>query len=249
MKSITHWFLAGFLTVPAVASASDFGLAYDYWDSRVSGTLNDNGGVVDLKHDLGAESNDHHQFSSFLQTGPGWWRPDLAASYTQIKIEGSRTLSSSGLQFGSIVVLPGSNDTVVTRANIRDADVSLRYPFAVGPLHVSAGVTIKQLKGDISVQDITTGTRSDQPVDQTFPMAHALAEWPLPFSTSIAVSGNWVHYKNDSADEAKIMVRVPIFGPLEGRIGWQRKHYHVDDHGYLLDTTLQGAMAGIQLLF
>ena len=235
--------------MPAIASASDFGLAYDYWDSRVSGTLNDHGGKVDLERDLGAESKNHHQYSAFWQTGAGWWRPDLAASYTQIKIEGSRSLSSAGLQFGSVVVLPGSTDTLVTRANIRDADISLRYPFALGPLHVSAGVTIKQLKGDISVQDITTGTRNDQSVDETFPMVHALAEWPLPFNTSVAVSVNWIRYGNDSADEAKIMARVPIIGPLEARIGWQRKHYNVDDHGYLLDSTLQGVTAGMQVLF
>jgi hypothetical protein len=167
----------------------------------------------------------------------------------RIQVAGSNQSTSGGLQFGGIVLAPGVSTLLVTRADIRDTGVTLRYPFTLGVVRAAAGVTVRHLSGDIRVQDSTGAAQDDQTVNQTFPMAHLRLELPLAPRLSLVAGGNWIAGGGNRANDFTAEVRARILGPLGISAGWRSKYYHVSSNGYLLDTRLQGLLLGARLDF
>ncbi|MGH8504668.1 MAG: hypothetical protein ACRETM_01730 [Stenotrophobium sp.] len=249
MNKFFYTLLAGALLLPTLAQAQGFGLAYGNWDARVSGTITDNGAKLNLDRDLGAHATNRNSYALHWDTGPGWWRPDIAADYMRIQVAGNNQSTSGGLQFGGIVLAPGISTLLITHADIRDTGVTLRYPFTLGVVRAAAGVTVRRLDGDIRVQDSSGTAQSDQPVNKTFPMAHLRLELPLAPRLSLVASGNWIAGGGNRANDFTAEARARIIGPLSISAGWRYKYYYVSSNGYLLDTRLQGLLLGARLDF
>lgn len=249
MKKLIYTLLVSALLLPALANAQGFGLAYGNWDAHVSGTITDNGAQLNLDHDLGVHATNRNSYALHWETGPGWWRPDIAADYMRIQVSGSNQTTTGGLQFGGIILAPGISTLLVTHADIRDTGVTLRYPFTLGVVHAAAGVTVRHLDGDIRVQDSNGAAQSNQPVNETFPMAHLRLELPLAPRLGIVASGNWIAGGGNRANDFTVEARARIYGPFSISAGWRYKYYYVNSNGYLLDTRLQGLLLGARLDF
>lgn len=226
------------------AAASDLTLIADYWDFEVSGHVDRNGDVQDFEADLGVAARDHAAYSLAWNTGPGWWRPDLAASHTPISAGGQRVVSN-GLSFGPVVLIPGS--TALGDADLDDTDLTLRYPLRRGRSTLWGGLTIKRIAGMVVVRDQSDTAEDRERIDQVFPLLHLAAGTSLNDWLSLSAQGNVARYRDSEAYELRVGVSLGIAGPLGINLGWQRKHYRVSDGDYLLDATLSGAIAGIFL--
>ncbi|MGH8541325.1 MAG: hypothetical protein ACRETW_12580 [Stenotrophobium sp.] len=248
MKITSCLLLCGLLTAPTLSRAQGFALGYDNWNYRVSGIIDEGGTQLRLHRDLGVRPTSRDSYSLRWDTGPGWW-PDVAANYMRVQIEGDNPYTvSGGLQIGPLPILPPASTVLHTVADIHDADLTLSYPLQLGPVRASGGVMTKWLHGHIDVSD-SNGDQSIQQIDEIFPMAHLQLDLPLGRYLNLRAAGNAVAYQDDNASELRFDAQFRLLGPLTLNLGWQRKHYRVNDDGYLLNTTLQGVLLGVHLVF
>lgn len=247
MKALRLAAFSLILTLPFPAFAEHFYLGYDYWDYRVSGNYQDSSGNYDLGSGFDPSNSSRAMYRLRWDTGPGWWIPDLAASYGRIEVSGQKNVSTN-TGIGPIPITV--NSTADVYANVRDLDVTARWPWQFGWGRLSLGVTGKQLRGSVLITDTTSSTQSRESVDVTFPMAHAFLEIPIGSRLRLGVGGDWAALNGDEADNMVAMVRFKLIGPLDLTGGWQSKHYKVTSSGdYRLDTRLQGWQAGAELGF
>lgn len=232
------------LSTPALAT-DQFFLGYSYWDYKVSGDYQENGSRYDLDKGYAPSNSSRAIYRLRWDTGPGWWIPDLAASFGRIEVSGQQNITTD-TSIGPIPVTVDSTATAHT--NVRDLDVTARWPLQLGWGRLSLGVTGKQLRGDIVISDSATPTQTRESIKATFPMAHAFLEVPFGSRLRVGVGGDWAALDGDEADNIVAIVRLKVIGPLDLTAGWQSKHYKVHD-GYTLDTRLQGWQFGGELAF
>jgi hypothetical protein len=237
----------------AVAAVADdqigFALGYDHWNYKVSGLLVDEGTELRLHRDLGLKPINNDNFFLRLDTGAGWWRPDLSASYMRIVLDGSEPISGSALQLGSLNLLPVTA-TVLTNTGINDSELTFSYPLPIsflGSLKSSAGLTLKYLNGDLNIQQAGGGA-DVQKVNEFFPLIHLDLNLPLGRFVNLTTSGNWIQYAGEGAYEYSGGIEFRMLGPITLSARWQQKHYSVDD-GYTLHANLRGALLGVHLVF
>jgi len=240
-----------FTAVAPAARADDqqgFVLGYDMWNYKVSGLLVDDGTELRLHRDLGLKPINRDSFYLRWDTGPGWWRPDLSASYMRINLNCSEPVSGSAIQIGSINLLPVTA-TVLTNTGINDSELTFSYPLPIpflGPLHSSAGLTLKYLNGDLNIQQ-AGGVSDYQKVNELFPMVHLALNLPLGRYVNLTTSGNWIEYAGEGAYEYSGGIEFRVLGPLTLSARWQQKHYSVNDD-YTLHANLRGALFGAHLV-
>ncbi len=229
--------------------AMGFAVGYDYWNYKVSGRLVDGDTDLRLHRDLGLKTVNHDSFFLRWDTGPGWWRPDLSASYMRISLSGDQSISGNAVQIGPIGLLPVTT-AVLTHAGINDSELTFSYPLPMGflsPLHGSAGLTLKYLNGDLNIQQ-AGGADNVQKVNELFPMLHLDMNLPVGPYLNLVAGGNWVQYGGEGAYEYSGGAEFRILGPITLSARWLQKHYNVDD-GYRLRANLRGALLGVHVVF
>jgi hypothetical protein len=247
MKTLHRVVIAAALALPAAAQAEQFYLGYSDWNYKVSGEYQSGGTAYDLSNGFEARRSSRALYRLRWDTGPGWWRPDLAASYGRIQVSGHRTISR-GIGIGPIP--PQTDSTAFVYADVHDLDATARWPLQLGWGRLSAGVTLKQLKGDVQITDsAATPQQTRQPVNALFPLLHTFLEVPIGSRLRIGAGGDWIAGRGDTADSIVAMARLKLIGPLDLTGGWQRKRYKVHTDNYLLDTRLQGWQFGGELAF
>lgn len=226
-----------------------FALGYDSWNYKVSGRLIDDGTELRLHRDLGLKPINRDNFFLRWDTGPGWWRPDITASYMRISLNGSEPISGNAVQLGSIGLLPVTA-TVLTDAGINDGELTFSYPLPIGflgPLKSSAGLTLEYLNGDLNIQQQGGGAEV-QKVNEFLPLVHLDLNLPLGQYVNLTTSGNWIEYAGEGAYEYSGGVEFRVLGPITLSARWQQKHYSVEDD-YTLHANLRGALFGVHLVF
>lgn len=231
----------------AHAGAADFSFGADYWGYDVRGQVDRNGDVLDFQSDLDVKARTHTQYLAAWNTGPGWWKPDLAFSYTPIKASGQHDVPG-GTRFGGLL-FPPTNNTVLGDADLADLSVSLRYPLTLGATHVWGGLTLKRLNGHVTVRDQNDTQEDQQDFNELFPMLHAAVAAPLASWLTLAGQADFIKYGSNSAWDLRAGVSVGVYGPVGLNLGWQGKHYHVESGSYRLNATLSGATAGLYFNF
>lgn len=229
----------------APAQAADLSLLADHWGYRVHGVVVRDGDVQDLGADLGVQSLEHAAYGFAWNTGSGWWHPDFAASYTKIDAAGERRTDNS-VSFGPLVLFPAEG-VAQGRADLDDVDLTLRYPLQLDALTLWGGLTLKRLRGDVSVRSATNGSEDREHIDQIFPLLHVAANQRLADWVSLSAQGNAVRYGDDLAYEWRVGASLGLLGPLGVNFGWQTKRYRFNDGNYRLDATLSGLIAGVSL--
>jgi hypothetical protein len=230
----------------SLMAADQFSLGYSYWHYNVSGHYQQDGSDYNLGSGFNASNSSRALYRLRWDTGPGWW-PDLAASYGRIEVSGQKNVSTN-VGVGPIPIPINSTANVYT--NVRDLDVTARWPWQLGWARLSLGITGKQLRGDVLISDSATGSaQTRERVNTMFPMAHAFFEVPIGSRLRIGVGGDWAALDGNEADNIVAIARLKVIGPLDLTGGWQSKHYKVRNDSYRLDTHLQGWQLGGELSF
>lgn len=239
-------FLASIASAPVFAADQIF-LGYSYWDYHVRGHYDESGSNYTLGDNYTPSNSSRALYRLRWDTGHNWWIPDLAASFGRIEVNGQQAVTTNG---GIGPIQFPISSTAIADANVRDLDVTARWPWQFGWGRLSLGVTGKQLRGDIVIRDsAVAGIVSRDKINAAFPMAHAFLEVPLGSRLRIGVGGDWAALDGNQADQIMAIARLKVIGPLDLTGGWQRKHYKVRDDNYHLDTQLQGWQLGAELAF
>lgn len=225
---------------PSLAATPEFRAGYGSWRYELSGTVTDRDRTYDLQDDLGLETSGRRSVLVEWDTPPGWW-PDLSASFTQLGASGYREETFTLFDiFGNPV--GSQTESIAASADFDDFDLTLRYPFSLGSLGVSAGVTIKRLRGDVLIDDSTQSSPSYQSYDETVPQVHAGLRWPLAQWLALVASGQGIQAEGNSALEWRGGAELRL-GPLLVEAGYQAKRYDINLGDYALDAQLDGALA------
>lgn len=226
----------------AAFAAPEFRAGYGSWRYDLSGTVTDRGRTYDLREDLELESSGRRSVLVEWDTGAGWW-PDLALSFSQLGAAGrhEETFTLFDLLGNPIGT---QTESITASADFDDYDLTLRYPFGLGPVQCAAGITVKNLRGEVLIDDSTNPPPSRQEYDETVPEVHVQLRWPLGQHLVLAAAGQGIEYDGSSAAEWRATAEVRL-GPLLLEGGWQSKRYDINLDGYALDARLDGALARV----
>lgn len=259
MKSPT---IAALLMLALAASAparaaGRFEASAGAWVPDITGTLR-NGVTYDLERDLGIDADAQRQFSLYYGFKRRWYWPDLSGHFDHIGAQGNGRSSGTAVQVFGTQVIP-TNSLLYSTVSINDYDASLDIPFDVYGVHVGAGVTVKYLVGNVTVNTLTTGNVAGTPVqptatstvnrlDEVFPLGHLRVSTDLASWLSLVAAGNYIQYDGDRVYELRGQADVRPLDPITLSVGYQRKAYKVSRGSYLLDADVDGLFFGVGLV-
>lgn len=225
---------------------ASFHAGYAHWAYDLEGLVENRGNRVAVPEDIEVDTRRRSTLALRWDTGRGFW-PDLAASWFHLDAGGQREVDTTG-SIGPIPI-PGGTQLILADADVRDMDLSLRYPVLRSALRVWAGLTLKRLDGEVTTRNEEDTESTTDTVDELFPLAHGLAEWRATESLALSLGGNWIRRGDDQASELALSARWRVWGALSLDLGWQRKAYRLDADAYRIDATLDGALVGASLVF
>lgn len=234
------------LIVSSAPAQAEVRVGYGSWRYDLSGEVTDRGRTYDYEEDLEMEPSGRRSVLLEIDTKPGWW-PAWSASYSQLGASGDHEevvpILVGGVQVGTVT------QTIEASADFDDYDLTVRWPFALGPLLASAGITAKRLRGEIFIDDNQEDEPSRQQYDETFPELHAQLRLPLGKGFALAAMGQGIEYDGSKAFEWRASMELRFLDPLLLEAGWQAKRYNVNVDDYRMDTRLDGALLRAGLLF
>lgn len=237
--------LAACLCSPPSHAAPEFRAGYGTWQYDISGTVRDGDRTYDLQQDLELDGAGRRNVVVEWDT-PTRWLPNFALSLSQMGGSGEAEYQTVSLDvLGNPLV---QDETIRASADFDDLDVTLRYPFGLGPVTAAAGLTIKRLRGEVLIDDSGNPPRSRQDYDETVPQLHGQLRWPLRRWLGVNATAQGISYDGNRALEWRAGAEL-MLGPLLVEAGWQAKRYEVNLADYALDARLDGAVARVGFVF
>jgi hypothetical protein len=224
---------------PLPARAAELRTTLGSWGYHFKGDVVDNGTRYDFRDDLELEAHRRRSLAMEYDTPKGWW-PDFAASFTQMGARGDHAETVT-------LPLPGTR-TIATDADFDNYEIVARYPMRFGPLRVSAGVAIQQLKGELVIEDSEQAQPGRERYDETFPLPHVQVRLHSPVF-ALVTTAQGISYDGNRALEWRALVEARFLEPLQLEVGWQEKRYEIDLADYALDTRLSGVLVRVGLVY
>jgi len=237
--------LAAFACGPLAHAAPEFRAGYGSWRYDIAGTVRDGDRTYDLQEDLELEAAGRRSIVVEWDT-PTSWLPNLAVSFSQVGGSGEAEYRSVSLDLLGNPLF--QDETVSASADFDDLDVTLRYPFGLGPVQAAAGVTVKRLRGEVLIDDSGNPPPSRQRYDETVPQLHGQLRWPFARRLAATATGQGISYDGNRAVEWRAGAELTL-GPVLLEAGWQEKRYEVNLSDYALDARLDGAVARVGFVF
>lgn len=244
--SVSFAALAALAWCAPLAAAPEFRVGYGGWRYGISGTVTDINRTYDLQDDLALEPSGRRSILAEWDTPTGWL-PDLSATFTALGASGYR--EETFTVFDLLGNPVGSRtESIAASADFDDYDVTARYPFTLGAVRLSAGVTVKRLRGEVVIDDSTQSQPSYQRYDETVPELYAALRWPLGRRVALVASGQGIRAGDSSALEWRGGAELRA-GPVLLEAGYQVKRYDIDVGDYALDAQLDGALGRLGFVF
>ena len=222
---------------PARVYATIGGWAYD-----ITGTYT-NTSELDLEEDLALKTTAPQNYLIGYAPASFGWVPALEFDYIRIAADGQQRF-----QLLPAVPIVGAvvPDTVVDdRTSINDFELTSRWPWQLGDFTLSAGFTVTSLHGTVVVTDENNGQQQTQKVNETFPLLSLGVEWQPVESFRVSLSGDYVQYDGNRADELEARMLWKFLGPIGLEAGYRQRRYKIIDPMNSLDARVAGARIGI----
>lgn len=244
---MVRWALAASLALVFGGAHAEGGRAYGAmggWAYEITGT-NTNTSELDLQDDLNLRSTARGDYAlGYAPAGFGWV-PALEFGYTRIAADGQQAFSL--LPTTPITgLLPINTDTVVDdRTNINDFELNARWPWQIGHFTLLGGLTLTTLNGTVVTADESNGQQQTQKVNEIFPLLSLGLEWQPRPSLRFSLSGDYVQYKSNRADEFEARVLWRFLGPVGIEAGYRQRRYKIIDPLNSLDARVAGALVRV----
>jgi hypothetical protein len=229
------------------AAAQTLSLSAGGWNYRVAGEVTRAGQTQDLDDDLDVQGRRRSFLAAELRPGeygPGWL-PDLVLRRTRIDAAGQRTVSGS-VSVGPVPIGEESG-TAFVDADLEDRELTLRYPYRIRSLEAVAGISVKQLRGPVTVRNDQDSQASTEQLDELYPQLHAGLRWQALPRLRLGLEGGWISAEGNRADEVRVEVAAPLLAGLGLVAGWQQKRYDLQSGDSKYDARLSGLFVGLLL--
>lgn len=224
------------LTTPlAMADTVGAGASVSYWDSSLSGTATNKMDTVDVENDLNLDGDSNVNLTALVEH-PVPVLPNVRLNYTLVEQSGNGRLGA-GTGFGPI----NSGVNVASDLDLEQLDLTLYYELLDNWVNLDAGLTARDLDGELIVREQTTNGAVDRTeVSGVIPMVYASARFDLPFTgASVGVQGNGISFDGDSILDARAYGQLDI-AIVRLQAGYRRMDVDYEDGDEALDVTLDG---------
>jgi outer membrane protein len=204
---------------------------------------------VDLEDDFGWSDSQDIMLKAYFEN-PIPFIPNVKIAYTNLSHDGESTVN--GFSWGGIINLNGEVDT---SADFSMYDLTLYYELLDNIVEVDAGLTLRYLDGDISVDTIANFGPIHAPLlseSTTFsmwiPMLYAKARFNIPTTDiSLQAETNLISYEDTSFYDYEISARYTFTMGLGVEAGYKSIHLDSDDltDGLVVDMDFSGPYASI----
>ncbi|EON92778.1 hypothetical protein MARLIPOL_08494 [Marinobacter lipolyticus SM19] len=237
---------AAILAAPlAHADVVGLGANVSYWDSDLSGKAASNGDVVDVENDLDLDSDSNANLSAYIEH-PVPLLPNVRLNYTTIEQSGRGELGAS---FDNIIVGLGGTTEVQSDLDLDQLDLTLYYEVLDNWVNLDLGLTVRDLDGELRVQEVGGTAVSESEIDAVVPMGYLAARFDLPF-TGVSVGGeaNLITFDGDSVYDYNAYGQYEI-AMLQLRAGYREISIDYEDGDDELDIDLGGPFASVGVRF
>jgi len=240
VRSVMAVMVAAFSGAAAAESAQVYGFIGG-WSYDIKGTYT-NTQDLDLQDDLGLKSTARQDYVMGYRPAGLGWLPALELGYNRIAADGRQQFSL--LPVGG--VLPPATDVVVEdRTNVNDFELTARWPWQLGAFRLLGGFTLTNLKGSVTAADESTGQQQTQNINETFPQLSVAVEWQPLEALRFALSGDYVTYSGNRADELEAKLLWKVLGPVGIEAGYRQRRYKIADAVNKLDARVAGIRLGV----
>lgn len=235
------------LMCASAASAQSFRLSAGGWNYRVAGEVTRSGQTQDLDGDLDVQGRRRGFLAAELRPGDASpaWLPELVLRRTRIDAAGQRTVSGS-VSVGPVPIGEDSG-TAFVDADLEDRELTLRYPYRIRSLEAVAGISVKQLRGPVTVRNDQDSQASTEQLDELYPQLYAGLRWQALPRLRLGLEGGWISAEGNRADEVRVEVAAPLLAGLGLVAGWQQKRYDLQSGDSQYDARLSGLFVGLLL--
>jgi outer membrane protein len=246
--------LAGLMLAISTATHADTFLGLyvgaDAWGLEASGEIaeNDNA-LTEFNFDDQTQPNLYIAFEHIVPV-----IPNVKIAATQLDTSGLTSLSTS-FQFNGQLFITASD--VNTEVSVSNIDYTLYYEFLDNDLiSFDLGVTVKQLDGDIVVQDASdAGLTATRDISGFVPMLYSKVGVGLPLTgLGLVAEGNYLSIGDSSLIDYQAVVTYDVIDTLavnmDIRLGYRSFTLELDDFDDLYsDMEFSGAFAGVEVHF
>lgn len=214
------------------------------WAYDITGTYT-NTSELDLQDDLGLRSTARADYALGYAPARFGWVPALEFGYTHIAADGQQTFSLLPTTPISPVIglLPVNTDSVVDdRTSINDFELTVRWPWQLGHFTLLGGLTVTTLNGTVVTADESNGQQVTQKVRETFPLLSLGLEWQPAPSLRFSLSGDYVQYQDNRANEIEARLLWKFLGPVGLEAGYRQRRYKFTEPMNSLDARVSGAL-------
>ena len=217
------------------------------WAYDISGTYT-NTSELDLQDDLNLQSTARSDYVLGFAPARFGWLPALELGYTRIAADGQQTFSLLPSTPLSPITgpLPVNAETVIDdRTSINDFELTARWPWQLGHFTLLGGLTVTTLNGTVVTADDSGSQQQTQKVKETFPLLSLGVQWQPVASLRFTLTGDYVRYDGNRADEWEAKVLWKLLGPVGLEGGYRQRRYKIDEPMNALDARVRGARFGV----
>ncbi|WP_029914084.1 hypothetical protein [Pelobacter seleniigenes] len=216
-------------------------------EGTIAGSINGQGGKVDIQDDLNLDDSEEFTGEVALQ----WGDTRLALNYLPIDLSGTGTLSKS-------IELNGQVFNASTRVN-SDLTIDL-YDFSLThylinfddlPVRLQLGpeLSVKVADAEFSVKDLTTGESASESV--TAPIPTIGARGRVALSDFLGVSGRigYMEFDGNHFMDAEAQVEFSPLPVVGFYAGYRYFDLKIDESDLYVETEISGPFAGALVRF
>ncbi len=242
VAGVTAALATPFLAGQAAADVVGLGASVSYWDSDLSGTAATNNSTVDVENDLNLSSDSNANLNAYIEH-PVPLLPNVRINYTKIEQSGRGQLSPEGFD------LIGGGVEVQSDLDLDQLDITLYYELLDNWVNLDAGITARDMDGELVVRDRNSPAVSRSEVDAVVPMGYLAARFDLPFTgVSVGAEGNAISYSGDSVYDLNAYGQYEI-SLLRLRAGYREMSIDYEDDNDKLDVEIGGPFISAGVIF
>ncbi|KEF32198.1 hypothetical protein D777_00832 [Marinobacter nitratireducens] len=226
----------------AQADVVGLGASVNYWDSELSGKVQDNGDVVDVENQLNLDSDTNANASLYVEH-PIPVLPNVRLSYTLVEQSGRGQLTADfgGVSFGGA--------DVQSDLDLEQLDLTLYYEVLDNWVNLDLGLTARDLDAELIVQEVNGTLTNKTSIDGVVPMGYIAARFDLPLTgVSVGGEGNVISFDGDSLHDFNVYGQYEI-SLLQLRLGYRQMSVDYDDGDDQLDIEIDGPFVSAGLAF
>ena len=218
------------------------------WAYDISGRYT-NTSELDLQDDLALMTTARQSYALAYRPARLGWVPALELDYIRIAADGEQRFQNlPGTPLDPLAGLLVPAETVVEdRTSVNDFELTARWPWQRGAFRLLGGLTVRHLDGFVRVADESSGQQQTQPIKETFPLLSLGLEWQPVQSLRLSLSGDYVRYDGNQADEIDARIVWKVLGPIALEGGYRQRRYQFVEPMNALDAKVAGARIGLVL--